>query len=362
MWSDRRLPGVAYAASGVGGAWFLGEAAEQVLGESPRPLQRGGGRQCRTGPLGGGRGGPGPISSPVIWLRPARAVTSLVGRDPPRWTRRRSRARSSSRWPRTCPTRWWAGGVGTGSPARPARLAHRAANTLDAMVGHRTARYRRFGWASARLDDLLDWPAARVTARPGRGGLPAPPCRRRCGGPVARTRPAHPSPNAGVAEAAFAAALGLRLGGINRYGGRVEELRPSARASGAAPAAADIARAVALVRRGPRVLEVGARRDCGVSAGRGAASSATVPHGEPAGAGEHGGDGRLVAAVARPRSRRGAGPVGQPEPVRPGSDARLAPASRGRASSGGTPTRPSSAGPPPRLAARHGCRARTRSC
>ena len=42
--------------------------------------------------------------------------------------------------------------------------AHRAANTLDAMVGYRTARYRRFGWASARLDDVLGWPAARLTA------------------------------------------------------------------------------------------------------------------------------------------------------------------------------------------------------
>jgi adenosylcobinamide-phosphate synthase len=99
-------------------------------------------------------------------------------------------------------------------------LVHRAANTLDAMVGYRNARYGRFGWAAARADDVLAWPAARITAllvalvRPARA---LDICRA-----VRRDAPHHLSPNAGVSEAAFAAALGLRLGGPTRYGDRVQ--------------------------------------------------------------------------------------------------------------------------------------------
>jgi adenosylcobinamide-phosphate synthase len=97
----------------------------------------------------------------------------------------------------------------------PGLLGHRAANTLDAMVGHRSRRYRRFGWASARLDDLLNLPGSRLTAalttllgdQPGRALR------------VWRSdAAAHPSPNAGPVEAAFAGALGVRLGGSNVYG------------------------------------------------------------------------------------------------------------------------------------------------
>jgi len=123
-----------------------------------------------------------------------------------------------------------------GGPAGVA--AYRAANTLDAMVGHRSSRYERFGWAAARLDDVLGWPAARAGA-----GLTV-----LCGAAPARTwrvlcrdGGAHPSPNAGRMEAAFAGALGLRLGGPLAYGGRVE-LRP-ALGDGRAPVAADILRA-----------------------------------------------------------------------------------------------------------------------
>jgi adenosylcobinamide-phosphate synthase len=98
-------------------------------------------------------------------------------------------------------------------------LGHRAANTLDAMVGHRSARYERFGWAAARLDDLLNLPGSRLTAAltvllgpDVRGAVRA--WRRDAAG--------HPSPNAGPVEAAFAGALGVRLGGSNTYGDRVE--------------------------------------------------------------------------------------------------------------------------------------------
>lgn len=106
----------------------------------------------------------------------------------------------------------------------PAGVAmFRAANTLDAMVGHRTERYEDFGWASARIDDVLGWPPARLTAllaaicAPLVGGSPSETLRI-----VRRDGAAHPSPNAGRAESAFAGALGLRLGGSLSYGGHGE--------------------------------------------------------------------------------------------------------------------------------------------
>ena len=102
----------------------------------------------------------------------------------------------------------------------PGLLAYRAANTLDAMTGHHSARYERFGWAAARLDDLLNLPGSRLAGLLTAACAPAAARETlaawRCD---ARRRP---SPNAGVAEAAFAGALGIRLGGTNVYGGRVE--------------------------------------------------------------------------------------------------------------------------------------------
>ncbi|MFE5297444.1 cobalamin biosynthesis protein [Streptomyces sp. NPDC056632] len=127
----------------------------------------------------------------------------------------------------------------------PGLLGFRAVNTLDAMVGHRSARYRRFGWASARLDDLAGWPGARLTAvlTTVAGGDPR--------GAVRAWREdagRHPSPNAGPVEASFAGALGVRLGGTLSYGGRVEH-RPVLNGTGRAVEVADIDRAVALSRR-----------------------------------------------------------------------------------------------------------------
>ncbi|MDQ1375837.1 MAG: adenosylcobinamide-phosphate synthase [Acidimicrobiaceae bacterium] len=128
----------------------------------------------------------------------------------------------------------------------PGALGYRAVNTLDAMVGHRSPRYRRYGWASARLDDGAGWVPARVTAV--LVALARPSAATEVWRTVRRDAGAHPSPNGGVAESAFAAALGLRLGGINRYGTppRVE-LRPTL-GTGRPPERADIARAVALSR------------------------------------------------------------------------------------------------------------------
>jgi adenosylcobinamide-phosphate synthase len=129
----------------------------------------------------------------------------------------------------------------------PGLLGYRAVNTLDAMVGHRSARYERFGWAAARLDDVANWLPARLTAAltvacaPVAGGSATGALRawRRDGA-------AHPSPNAGRCEASMAGALGVRLGGRNVYGGRVEE-RP-ALGDGLPPRTPDIERATRLSR------------------------------------------------------------------------------------------------------------------
>lgn len=124
-------------------------------------------------------------------------------------------------------------------------VAYRSANTLDAMVGHRGERYQAFGWAAARLDDLMSWPGARggaalaVLTAPLVGGSP-----RAAWGAVRRDASTHPSPNAGLMEAAFAGALGVGLGGPLSYGGRVE-LRPRL-GDGPPPRADDVRRAARL--------------------------------------------------------------------------------------------------------------------
>lgn len=127
----------------------------------------------------------------------------------------------------------------------PGMAAFRAVNTLDAMVGHRSPRYRRFGWAAARLDDAAGWPGARLTALLAAAAGPSPRGALRAWRADARR---HPSPNAGPVEAAFAGALGVRLGGTLSYGGRTEH-RPVLNSPGRAPDTADIAAAVRLSRR-----------------------------------------------------------------------------------------------------------------
>ena len=171
------------------------------------------------------------------------ALPALVGRDPSRLGRdEMARAVVESVAENTvdalvAPALWGAATGGTGA------LCYRAVNTLDSMVGHRNARYQQFGWAAARTDDVAAWLPARVTA-----GLVAavrPKAAAQVLQTVRRDAPAHPSPSAGVAEAAFAAALGLRLGGPSHYEGRFE-LRPQL-GHGEAPVPADIERACRLL-------------------------------------------------------------------------------------------------------------------
>jgi adenosylcobinamide-phosphate synthase len=123
-------------------------------------------------------------------------------------------------------------------------FAHRAVNTMDAMVGHHSDRYERYGWAAARLDDAAAWIPARLTAALVAIVRPRAACDIFTA--VRQQAPAHPSPNAGVAEAAYAAALGVQLGGTNRYHGRVDH-RP-ALGYGRCAEPADIRRATALCR------------------------------------------------------------------------------------------------------------------
>lgn len=129
----------------------------------------------------------------------------------------------------------------------PALLMYRGANTLDAMVGHKSPRYARFGWSAARFDDLVNFAAARITAvlvalcAPVVGGSPLAAIRA-----WARDGARHPSPNAGVVEAAFAGALGVRLGGPTRYAHGLE-IRPTL-GDGRPPQVSDLRRAVRLSR------------------------------------------------------------------------------------------------------------------
>ncbi|BEK97483.1 cobalamin biosynthesis protein [Nocardia seriolae] len=127
----------------------------------------------------------------------------------------------------------------------PGLLAYRAVNTLDAMIGYRNERYGRFGWAAARTDDVANLVPARVSGlitvalAPVVGGRPADAWRA-----WRRGAAEHPSPNAGVAEASMAGALGVTLGGKTEYRHGVE-LRPTL-GDGPVPRVRDLRRAVRL--------------------------------------------------------------------------------------------------------------------
>jgi adenosylcobinamide-phosphate synthase len=176
-----------------------------------------------------------------------RLLPSLCGRDPARLdagglTRAAVESVAENTSDATVAPLLWAtvGGV-------PAVLGYRAVNTLDSMVGHRSPRYARFGWAAARLDDAANYVPARLTAAlvvvcaPIVGGSPSGAVRA-----WRRDAARHPSPNAGVVEAAFAGALGVRLGGPTQYRYGLQ-IRPTL-GDGAPPSVADLHHAVQLSR------------------------------------------------------------------------------------------------------------------
>ncbi|MEO9327516.1 cobalamin biosynthesis protein [Gordonia aurantiaca] len=126
----------------------------------------------------------------------------------------------------------------------PGVLGYRAINTLDAMIGYRNERYHDFGWAAARLDDIVNHLPARLGGAVVVAVSGAP---RRTFTTWRRDASAHPSPNAGVVEASFAGALGVQLGGRTVYPHGVE-MRPVL-GRGPAPSPADLRAAVELSRR-----------------------------------------------------------------------------------------------------------------
>jgi adenosylcobinamide-phosphate synthase len=105
----------------------------------------------------------------------------------------------------------------------PLALAYKAVSTLDSMIGHLDDRYRWFGWASARLDDVANFLPARITALllVLSAGINSRswPAMQRAWYIFCRDGGQHPSPNSGRPEAAMAGALGVQLGGSNRYAG-----------------------------------------------------------------------------------------------------------------------------------------------
>lgn len=128
----------------------------------------------------------------------------------------------------------------------PGIAAYKAINTLDSMIGHRTARYEEFGWASARIDDLANLAPARLS-----GLLFSLAAGRDAGRALtvmARDARAHRSPNAGWPEAAMAGALGIRLSGPRVYGDRVAP-EPWLNGTAPDPGPQDLARGLGLYRR-----------------------------------------------------------------------------------------------------------------
>jgi adenosylcobinamide-phosphate synthase len=243
LWRDARNAGVLHALVGVGGAWATGVLLRRLVGDgvataaaaavcvAGRMLDDEAGAVealLRDGDLDGAR----------------RRVRSLVGRatsdlDEPGIARAVVESVAENTTDAVVAPAVWAAVAGASGV-----LAHRAVNTLDAMVGHRSARYRRFGWASARLDDVANALPAVVgvvlvaVRHPGRW--------RAIGRAVVVDAHRHPSPNAGLIEGAFAGALGVALGGANRYGPVVEDR--GRLGGGRQPTVDDVAAAVRLRR------------------------------------------------------------------------------------------------------------------
>lgn len=237
LWADRRGRGVGHAAIGVSVGWLAGSAIRSTTAAVALSVA---GRALRSAAL--------QVEETLQAgdVERARAqLPTLVGRDPSDLDASGISAAviesvAENTVDAVVAPVFWAVVAGA-----PGTLAHRAVNTMDAMVGHRSERYHRYGWAAARLDDVANYVPARIFAslvavwQLGEAS--------RVIAMVRRDASAHPSPNAGVAETAVAAALGVELGGPLRYRDR-REMRPTL-GDGPRPVADDIGRAVALVDR-----------------------------------------------------------------------------------------------------------------
>jgi adenosylcobinamide-phosphate synthase len=137
----------------------------------------------------------------------------------------------------------------------PGAALYKAINTADSMIGHRTPRHAAFGWAAARLDDLVNLPASRLSALLliAAAALHKHVSASAAWRAVRRDAARHNSPNAGYPEAAMAGALGLALAGPRLYGGmRVDD--PMMGDGRRDADAADIRRALALYRTADAIL------------------------------------------------------------------------------------------------------------
>ena len=234
LWADSRMRGIIYAVLGVA----VGALAGRLVRSTPAVVALAvAGRELRliAGRVGD-LAGAGDIAA-------ARAeLPALVGRDPSELDSSGVAAAvieslAENSVDAVIAPAFWAVVAGA-----PGAAAYRAVNTMDAMVGHRNDRHRKFGWAAARLDDIANYLPARIFAT--LVIAVAPDRARAIRTAVRRGAPVHPSPNAGVAEAAVAGALGRELGGPLRYGATVEN-RPRL-GTGPRPTPADIPHAIAI--------------------------------------------------------------------------------------------------------------------
>jgi adenosylcobinamide-phosphate synthase len=228
LYADDRRAGATYTATLVGGAALIGIAVERAAAR--RPVLRFLATAATTWAVLGGRS----LEAEAMAVRDQLAagdlpaarerLTHLVGRDTDELDESgivRAVIESVAENTSDAVVAPLLAGAVIGIPGQ---LVYRAANTLDAMVGHRNERYARFGWASARLDDILNWAPASIAAALAALLAPAVGGRSADGFEVWRRDAAgHPSPNAGRVEAAFAGALGIQLGGVNSYRGVAED-------------------------------------------------------------------------------------------------------------------------------------------
>lgn len=249
LYGDDRNAGLAYAGVGIGIGLVTGRTASRTAGQlggtaatiaittaghQLRSVATDIGERLEAGDVAGARA----------------ALPALVGRDPSELDASGVAAAvvesvAENMVDAVFAPAWW-GAVG----GAPGAAAYRAVNTMDAMVGRRNDRYEHFGWAAARIDDVANLVPARLFALAVAAARPE-----RAGEVLAAVRAdaaAHPSPNAGVAEAAMAGALGVSLGGPLRYGD-VHEDRPVL-GTGPRPGVGHVTEAVALAERTEQLL------------------------------------------------------------------------------------------------------------
>jgi len=248
-YADSRGPGVAHVVLLVGGVVAVGSVAER----GPRTLVT----AAATWAVLGGRSLDREAAAVADLMAAGRLddarerLTHLVGRDTTRLDEAEVARAAIESLAENTSDAVVAPLVCGALAGVPGLLGYRAANTLDAMIGHRSPRYERFGQAAARLDDLLNLPGSRLTAALATLlGADRAAARRAWRRDAGR----HPSPNAGPVEAAFAGALGIRLGGTTVYAGRVEH-RPEL-GDGRPPGQHDISRAIELAGRVGRAAVV----------------------------------------------------------------------------------------------------------